>query len=319
MNINVAGLNKVYCFTNSSSHNGHAVTISDGTNTWTDVISSLSCVFQIPSIPAPAKKRYTVSLYNAATATGSAVYTRTIDLGFGDSIRIGLYEDDENVTKGSIPKATSSRIGGFKTYENTSNGIYMDGDYLKLKDATSSQKGGVKVPTSTSYGVYMNGSTLQTYQASSSQFGCVKIGDGIQASSGVISLPTASSSQKGGVKLGRDLGIDGDGMLQIEGYHGYNGSTYLSLSSSVYVYGRNTEGGVSDMNIKVSYYSTFNRNFFVHHRISYITLHDSDHSVELATCIPYKQIDQISHAEFRVICKAATQLDNTAESARVFW
>lgn len=318
MNINVAGLNKVYCFTNSSSHNGHAVTISDGTNTWTDVISSLSCVFQIPSIPAPAKKRYTVKLYNAATATGSAVYTRTIDLGFGDSIRIGLYEDDENVTKGSIPKATSSRIGGFKTNEGTSNGIYMDGDYLKLKDATSSQKGGVKVPSSTSYGVYMNGSTLQTYQASSSQFGCVKVGNGIQASSGVISLPTASSSQKGGVKLGRDLGTDNDDNLQIIGGHGYNGSNYLSLSSNVYVIGRNTEGGVSDMYIGVSYNSTYDRTFFVYHRISYIELYSSDYNL-LATCIPYKQRDAIGHAEFWVIGKAVSSLDNTATNAKVVW
>ena len=145
MDTNVAGLNKVYCFTNSSSHNGHTVTISDGVNTWSKVIDNLSCVFMIPSMPAPAKRTYTVTLYNGDT-TAAASYTRQIELGFGDSLRIGLYTDDELVRNGTIPTASSTHKGGVMISDNHSdNGLYMNGNYLQLITASSSQKGGVKL------------------------------------------------------------------------------------------------------------------------------------------------------------------------------
>lgn len=110
MDTNVAGLNKVVCFTTSSSYNGKTVSITDGVNTWTDVLDSLSCVFMIPSMPAPAKRTYTVTLHDG-DETASAIYERDIELGFGDSVQIGLYANDENANKGYVASyfASSSR------------------------------------------------------------------------------------------------------------------------------------------------------------------------------------------------------------------
>ena len=210
MDTNVAGLNRVYCFTNNSDYNGKPVIITDGINTWTQTISSLSCVFMIPSMPAPAKRRYTVALMNSSDPSATEIYSRTIDLGFGDSVRIGLHENDENVTKGSVPLASSSRIGGFMTAEGTSNGIYLDGNYLKLKDATSSQKGGVVVPSGTSYGLYMDGESLKTKLATTGQLGSVKVGEGLQSNSstGALSLKPATMSSIGGVIIGNGIGFN---------------------------------------------------------------------------------------------------------------
>jgi len=210
MDINVAGLNKVTC-KSDSSHNGRTVTISDGTNTWSGTIANITgigyaCIFMIPSMPAPAKKKYTVILKNSA-GTGTE-YSRNIELGFGDSIIVGLSENDEVVTKGTVPTATSSRTGGVKITESTSNGIYLNNGSIELKTATSSQKGGVKVTDSTSNGVYMSGDQLKTNVASSSQIGCMKTGTGLTASSGVVSLNTATENSLGGIKIGNGLKIE---------------------------------------------------------------------------------------------------------------
>ena len=210
MDTNVAGLNKVYCFANSSSLNGRTVEITDGINTWTKIISSLSCVFMIPSMPAPAKRSYRVNLYNSA---GTAVeYYRDIELGFGDSVRIGLYEGDELVKKGAIPVATSSLVGGVKIYDNIANGIYLDGsNRICLRTATDTQKGGIKLQSGTSYGVRLNGDYLQTYDASATQSGCVKVGAGLQMGSGAdagkLSVKYADGSNVGGIKIGNGLQI----------------------------------------------------------------------------------------------------------------
>ena len=208
MDTNVAGLNRVYCFAGSSSYNGNTVEITDGINTWTGVISELSHVFMIPSMPAPAKRRYTVNLYDSAGTT--VIYTRQFELGFGDSIRIGLYQNDEPVSIGSVPLATSGRTGGVRINDNTSNGIYLDGNYITLKTATSSQKGGIQVPSSTSYGTYMSGSQLRTKYASAEQAGCIKIGEGLDIASGVAKIKAAgtSSSAKGGVYVSGGKGIE---------------------------------------------------------------------------------------------------------------
>ena len=153
MDTTVAGLNKVLCFTNNSDNNGKTVTITDGINTWSDVLSDLSCVFMIPSMPAPAKRAYTVTLYDG-DATQDPLYTRTIELGFGDSIKVGLYSGDEIVTKEyyntnmyTLPSAGAATLGGVMVNSSSSGGLYMNGSYLVLAAATSSQQGGVKLGT----------------------------------------------------------------------------------------------------------------------------------------------------------------------------
>lgn len=166
MDTNVAGLNKVYCFTTNAGYNGKVVTITDGVNTWERTIDSLSCVFMIPSMPAPAKKRYTVELHDG-DATADVLYSRVIDLGFGDSVRIGLYTTDENADKGyvqswvsshaySLPTASSSTKGGITVSDTTSNGLYMSGTGLYLRSASKYQKGGITVGK----GLRINNGTL---------------------------------------------------------------------------------------------------------------------------------------------------------------
>ena len=235
MDTNVAGLNKVVCFVNDATYNGRTVLITDSVNSWTKTVSELSCVFLIPSMPAPAKRSYTVSLMNSEGT--AAQYSRQIELGFGDSVKIGLYENDEPVTKGTIPLATSTRTGGVRINDTTSNGIYLSGNNITLRDATSSQKGGMKVASSTSYGVRMNGDTLQTYDASSTQSGCIKIGAGLQVSSGVASVKYADASNVGGIKIGSGLSIS-SGVASVNvstGLEKYNGNVRLkSISRADY-------------------------------------------------------------------------------------
>ena len=214
MDTNVAGLNKVYCFVNTSNYNGKTVSITDGINTWTQVVADLGCVFMIPSIPAPAKRRYTVTLHNG-DSSASALYTRTIDLGFGDSVRIGLYTNDEPVTKGTIPLATNSLTGGVRVNDTTSNGIYLDGNNISLKTATGSQKGGVKVPTG--YGLYMDGMNLKAFTASPTEKGVVQIGSGMKIESGQI-MPN----------LGDCFHKTGDGKITFSSY----GEAFAFSSSS---------------------------------------------------------------------------------------
>ena len=209
MDTNVAGLNKVYCFTTNAGYNGKVVTITDGVNTWEKTIDSLSCVFMIPSMPAPAKKSYTVELHDG-DATANALYSRVIDLGFGDSVRIGLYTTDENADKGyvqswvsshaySLPTASSGTKGGITVSDTTSNGLYMSGTGLNLRTASSSQKGGVIVPNGTSDGLYVSSSQLKLRDASATQKGGIYVGDGLYISNGVLSAKTAIGT--GTVKL----------------------------------------------------------------------------------------------------------------------
>ena len=216
MDTNVAGLNKVYCFTTDSNNNGKTVSITDGTNTWLKVIDSLSCVFMIPSMPAPAKRSYTVTLHNG-DETQSALYTRTIELGFGDSVRIGLYENDEPITKGSIPKATDTRIGGMKANStNSSRGVKMDGDWLQLQAASSSLLGGVQVSDTTSNGLYMSGNSLMLRSASASQKGGVKVGTGLSVVSDVLNLRELTRTSASCTKVSSASAVGAQSYASIE-------------------------------------------------------------------------------------------------------
>ena len=97
----IEGLNKVDCFVVDSSYNGNAVTISNNNNTWEQTLADSHAVFMIPNIPAPAKQSYTVTLHDGDSSQ-EAVYQRVVELGFGDSIKVGLYSADERATQGDI-------------------------------------------------------------------------------------------------------------------------------------------------------------------------------------------------------------------------
>lgn len=92
MDTTIAGLNKVICRT-AVLNNGQDVTITNGTTTWTSEVVGGIASFLIPSIPAPAKATYTVTL---------GTYSRDIEIGFGDSIDITLDEDHEPAIQGDI-------------------------------------------------------------------------------------------------------------------------------------------------------------------------------------------------------------------------
>ena len=275
MDTNVAGLNKVVCFAPDSAYNGKTVEITDNTNSWYQVIDNLSCMFIIPSIPAPAKKTYTVILHQGDAST-SSMYTRTFELGFGDSIRIGLHERYEPVISGFIPIGDTNWVGGFKLGD-ISTGIYADANgVLGLRTASSTYLGGVKVPNSNSYGTYMNGVELRTYYASSSQAGCLKIGEGLQINgNGIASIKPAgsTSSTKGGVYVesGGILSLYNDGKLKVsppEDYLSmfdyYDGERTISAGYSSYLKFRNTNSSViSRFGKLVSVYLEEYYNYFV--------------------------------------------------------
>ena len=97
MDIDIAGLNKVVC----RSTEGASVSITDGTNTWTKTVASGKATFMIPSMPAPAKKTYTISI------SGSE-YTRSVELGFGDSLDITLDSLHEPAIKSDVSTLAAS-------------------------------------------------------------------------------------------------------------------------------------------------------------------------------------------------------------------
>lgn len=195
MDTNVAGLNKLTC-KSDSSHNGRAVVVTDGINTWSGTIANITgvgyaCIFMIPSMPAPAKKSFTVKLKNAAGTADE--YTKAFELGFGDSLIIELATGKEVANKDYVASEITSHA-------------------YSLPTAATNTKGGVKVPSSATgtNGVYMSGESLVTAKAAASQLGCVKIGTGINVNSsdGTISLEQADGSNLGGVKIGTGLQID---------------------------------------------------------------------------------------------------------------
>ena len=216
MDTYIEGMNKVYCYINNTSYSGKTVTISDGTTTWSQtlpsqsgMVTTIGCTFYIPPVPAGIKKRYTVILHNG-NASAASVYSTTIDLGFGDSVRVPLYTGGELVDKAyydehmfsyTLPTASSSTKGGVKV--GSGYGLYMDGEQVKSAVASSAQLGSVKV-----------GSGLQANDAGTLS---VKNGTGLEISSGSLKLKTATSSDLGGVMLGTGLSID-SGKISVKVY-----------------------------------------------------------------------------------------------------
>ena len=103
----IDGLNKVVCRTNVLN-DGQTVTITNGTNTYTETVSGGTASFMIPSIPAPAKASYTVTL---------GTYSRVIELGFGDSIDITLDAAHELAYQGDIDHLQDQIDAGLTTAE----------------------------------------------------------------------------------------------------------------------------------------------------------------------------------------------------------
>lgn len=202
MDTNICGLNKVVCRASSSSYAGRTVTITNGVNTWSGTIANITgigyaCVFMVPSLPAPAKRTYTVTLYNSAGT--SPEYQRDIELGFGDSIVIGLYTNAEIADKAYVLSEIASHA------------------YV-LPKATSSSLGGVMVPSANGLSVDANGNVRMSV-AGTSSVGVVKPGTGlnIDSTNGTMSLAKASSADLGGVKVGTGLAIDSStGVLSIK-------------------------------------------------------------------------------------------------------
>ena len=93
MNV-IEGLNKVDCYYNDSTYNGCAVEVTNGSMTWSGILSSGHVILMIPNIPAPAKKTYTVKLHSSSSLESSVVYQNTFELGFGDSIKLPLFWGD---------------------------------------------------------------------------------------------------------------------------------------------------------------------------------------------------------------------------------
>ena len=221
MDTNICGLNKVVCRASSSSYAGRTVTITNGVNTWSGTIAEITgvgyaCVFMVPSLPAPAKRTYTVTLYNSEGT--SPEYQRDIELGFGDSIVIGLYTNAEIADKAYVlseiashayvlPKATSSSLGGVMV--PSANGLSVDANgNVRMSVAGTDSVGVVKPGT----GLQINSTTgaISLKQADASNLGGVKVGTGlsINGTTGVLSLKKADASNLGGIKVGTGLSMD---------------------------------------------------------------------------------------------------------------
>ena len=227
MDTNICGLNKVVCRASSSSYAGRTVTITNGVNTWSGTIAEITgigyaCVFMVPSLPAPAKRTYTVTLYNSAGT--SPEYQRDIELGFGDSIVIGLYTNAEIADKAYVlseisshayvlPKATSSALGGVMV--PSANGLSVDANgNVRMSVAGTSNVGVVK--PGTGLNIDSTNGTLSLKIAGSSSLGGVMVGDGISLNNtGLIYLREASSSNLGGIKIGKGLLKDNNAVVKV--------------------------------------------------------------------------------------------------------
>lgn len=136
--------------------------------------------------------------------------------------------DKINTTAYTLPKATSSTLGGIKVGSgltiSTDGTLNSSAVNYTLPTASSSTLGGIKVGSglSISNGVLNNAYTIP--KATSSTLGGIKIGNGLSIdSAGVVSvtgggsgdytLPTASATRLGGVKVGSGLSIDSNGIL----------------------------------------------------------------------------------------------------------
>ena len=106
--------------------------------------------------------------------------------------------------------ADKTSASGFGTVKVGTNITVSDG-VISIPDASTSAKGVVRIDTSVSNGVELSidGGTagVSVAKTSASGFGTVKVGTNITVSDGVISIPDASASEKGVVRIGSGLKI----------------------------------------------------------------------------------------------------------------
>lgn len=120
MNPVVAGLNKLI-ITCKAADNGKTVSVTNGYNTWSKVLADNGASFLIPSIPTPERNPYTISLLDDETEE----YSRTIQIGYGDTVEVGLFEEDEPANMGDIGNVEDdledleTRLVGRITYGTT--------------------------------------------------------------------------------------------------------------------------------------------------------------------------------------------------------
>jgi hypothetical protein len=103
MDLVVAGLTKLHCVCKSAD-NGKTAKVTYGGRTYEKTVASGSADFILPPYPSPERDiNVNVSLWNG----NSQVYSRNIQVGFGDNIVVGLHRDYEPATKADINQVES--------------------------------------------------------------------------------------------------------------------------------------------------------------------------------------------------------------------
>ena len=150
----------------------------------------------------------------------------------------------------SVPNATSTTAGVVKAGNNINIGAdgTINGIAYNLPVATSSDLGGVKIGKNVET---LGDGTLSVPIATNNKAGVVKAGTNINiADDGTIStdtyqLPTATALRLGGVKVGRYLSVDSEGLLNATGVPAVASKTELGgviIGNNINV---NTDGVIS--------------------------------------------------------------------------
>ena len=124
------------------------------------------------------------------------------------------------LTKGDDNTVTFTPSGGGGGSYTAGDGIDITNDTISLEVASANDIGGVKVGNGLS--IDANGVLSATGGGGG---GSYTAGDGIDITSGVISLETASANSIGGIKVGNGLSIDATGVLSVTG--GGSGSSAI--------------------------------------------------------------------------------------------
>lgn len=161
----------------------------------------------------------TITLTGEVTGSGTGSFAATVADNIIDEANLKVSNDPIN---GYVLTAQSGNTGGLTWEEVPTN--------YTLPTAGASTLGGVKVGTNlsidgsgvlsstdTTYTVGDGGLTTNDFTDSDH----TKL-DGIEASSNNYSLPTAAANTLGGVKVGTNLSIDGNGVLSASGGASYS-------------------------------------------------------------------------------------------------
>lgn len=117
-----------------------------------------------------------------------------------------------------LPQATNSTLGGVKIGENLS--IQSDGT-LSVPNATSTTAGVVKAGNNINIGAdgTISGIAYNLPVATSSELGGVKIGKNVETlGDGTLSVPIATKTKAGVVKAGTNINIADDGTISTDAY-----------------------------------------------------------------------------------------------------